>query len=167
MARKTAVYVVDREGSRDHGKVFHLREMSAYRGEEWASKLLIALASGNVQVPEGFFNMGWQAIAVLGIRGLGSLPWQTAKELLAEMFAHITIAPDPSRPNFTRPLIDNGGDGDDIEEIATRLLLREAWIDLHLGFSLRAQMSISTEGSATSTNPPGQNIATFPAPLAR
>jgi hypothetical protein len=157
MARQTLVVTIASDG-RDHGKVFHIKEMPASQAENWAMRLLMALARGNVDVPEGFFGMGWQAIALLGIRGLGGVPWNDAKPLMDEMMACISFQPG-SNPSVLRPLIE-----DDIEEVRTRLKLREDWISLHLGFSLRDRLSTSIAESSR-TDPPTPNIETSPGQL--
>jgi hypothetical protein len=160
MARRESTFVAT-EG-RDQGKVFRIREMPASQAEAWASRLIIALFRGNADVPSGFFEQGWQTIAAIGLRGLGGLNWTEAKPLLDEMMACVSIQPDPNRPQVVRGMVE-----DDIEELKTRLELREAWMDLHLGFSMRARILNSIVDSPSDQSGPGPNIATFPAQSAR
>jgi hypothetical protein len=156
MARRRDKVTIEREG-RDKGKVFWITEMSATEGEYWAGRMLTLLAAGNTQVPSGFFQMGFEGCAAwIAVHGIGGIDWTVAKPLLDEMMACVTIQPDPTR-NITRALLD-----DDIEEITTRLALREAWFDTHLGFSVRARFWTSTTAPSAPSNPNGQNIATFP-----
>jgi hypothetical protein len=128
MARKTLTYTVTDEG-RDQGKVFILTEMAASQAERWALRALTALAASGMEIPDDIASAGLAGVARLGIQAIGGLPWDKAEPLLNEMFACITIQPDPARANINRPLIE-----DDIEEIATRLRLRVEWWKLHMGF---------------------------------
>jgi hypothetical protein len=90
------------------------------------------------------------------VHGIGGIDWVTCKPLLDEMMQCVTIQPDPNRPNVTRALLE-----DDIEEITTRLTLREAWFDTHLGFSVRARYWTSTTDTSETNNPSGQSIVTL------
>jgi hypothetical protein len=102
--------------------------------------------------------MGVEGIAAwVAVHGVGGIDWIVAKPLLDEMMDCVTIQPDPNRA-LTRPLIE-----DDIEEITTRLAIREAWFDTHLGFSVRARYFNWTTEPLEETNQSGPNIATFPA----
>lgn len=155
MGRRHDKVVIERDG-RDKGKVFWITEMSSTQGEYWAGRLLTMLAAGNADVPPGFFSLGFEGCAAwIAVHGLGGINWTVAEPLLAEMMACVTFQPDPSR-NITRALMD-----EDIEEITTRLALREAWFDTHLGFSIRARYWNSTTEPSAKNNPSGQNIATL------
>ncbi len=135
MARKKETITIETEG-RDKGKIYHLTEMPAEQAEEWATRLLLALGKSGVDIPEGVFSMGMAGLAAVGIRAMGSLPWEVAKPLMAEMMTCIRIQPDPNRPQIVRQLIS-----DDIEEVATRLRLRDEVINLHMGFSVTGFIS--------------------------
>ncbi len=135
MVRKVVTYTVPDEG-RDKGKVFQITEMDASRGEAWATKALLALMNGNVDVPPGFEKMGMAAMVEMGIRSLTGLKWEVAEPLLAEMLSCVAIIPDPTRPAVFRNLIE-----DDIEEIATRIKLRaEVW-KMHADFLQAVDLS--------------------------
>ncbi len=162
MARKEITVTIDAEG-RDHGKVFIIREMPSQRGEDWATRFLLALAANGVDVPENFFDMGMAGVAAMGIRAIGGLRWSDAKPLLDEMMSYIRIKPG-STP-VVRALNDRGDDGDDIEEIMTRLTLREAWFALHTGFSIADFLSRSRE-TAERLNGSGDATATSAEALA-
>jgi hypothetical protein len=147
--------------------VFLIKELSAQRAEEWAARLLLALTRNGVQVPENVLDMGMAGIATVGIRSIGGIPWDQAKPLLDEMMACVRMQPSPSRPNIVRALIDRGDDGDDIEEITTRITLREAWITLHTGFSIAGFLSKSREAAEDSADQSenGGDIAISPGAL--
>ena len=138
MARKTLQYTVQEEG-RDRGKVFLLTEMSASRAESWASRAILALMAGGVELPDGFERLGMAGIAELGVRALAKLNWADAKPLLDEMMSCVQILPNPAKPNIVRALID-----EDIEEVATLVKLRMELWSLHVGFSPAATKSSST-----------------------
>jgi len=96
-------------------------------------------------------------IAILAIRGLGGIPWHDAKPLLDEMMRSVQMVPNPERYDTVRPLVE-----DDIEELATRLRLRDEWVNLHTGFSISDVLSSSTGASAgTEQVESGPNIETF------
>lgn len=142
MARKTAMFPIT-EAGRDKGKVFLITEMSAARAESWAMRVLLALMSGNVEIPEGFQELGMAGLAELGMRSLGALKWEVAEPLLAEMLECVEYIPDPNKTHVHRPLIE-----DDIEEVASRLKLRiEVW-KLHMDFLEAVGNSISAQRPA-------------------
>lgn len=163
--RKEATVVIDAEG-RDKNKIFRLREMSASQAEAWGCRMMIALAKSGVEVPEGFFDMGMAGVAVMGIQALGGLSWDVAKPLLDEMMGCVQIQPGASHPNVVRALIE-----DDIEEVTSRLLLRDEVIKLHTGFSLAAFFStfrkmqqVQAEMAARQMTEIGENIETSDTP---
>lgn len=128
--RKESVLIIEAAG-RDHGKIFRLRELSSSQSEAWGQRLLLALAKAGVEVPEGFLELGMAGVAALGLRAMGGLSWDVAKPLLDEMMTCVQIQPSSAHPNVVRALIE-----DDIEEVSTRVRLREAVITLHTGFSI-------------------------------
>lgn len=135
MARRTVDVTISAEG-RDAGKVFRLTEMTASQAERWATRALLALGRSGVDIPEDVAQSGFAGVVAIGIRAFAGIPWELAEPLLGEMFTCVSIMPDPSRPTVIRALIE-----DDIEEIGTRLVLREEVIALHSGFSISALLS--------------------------
>jgi hypothetical protein len=146
--RKTAIVTIDAEG-RDYGKVFLLREMPASRAEKWATKAFLALAKSGVEIPDDIAKMGLAGIAAIGLKSLAGVSFADAEPLMDEMFACVTIIPDPSKTDVAnqtpihRSLVE-----DDIEEIATRLTLRKELFALHVNFSLPAAPSSSISGTS-------------------
>ena len=128
MARKQLDIVISAEG-RDKGKMFQITEMPASKAEKWAIRTMLALGKSGVDIPDDLGAQGMAGIASLGIRALTSLNYDDAEPLLAEMFDCVKCVPDPTRPEVTRALIE-----DDIEEVATRLLLRKDILSLHIDF---------------------------------
>lgn len=134
MRREVSITIA--EEGRDKGKIFLLREMPAEQAESWGLRLLLALAKGGADVPEDFFAYGMAGVAAFGMRAISGIQWAEARELLAEMFQCVMRQPDTHHLEVVRPLVEN-----DIEEVATRLKLREELIILHTGFSLAAHAS--------------------------
>lgn len=164
--RKEATVVIQAEG-RDKGKIFRLTEMPAAQSEAWATRLMLALSRAGVEVPPGFFEMGMAGVAALGLKAMGGLTWDVAKPLLDEMMTCVKIQPSAAYPTV-RALIDNSSDGDDIEEVATRIQLREEVITLHTGFSIREFFSSYQKAlalramAAAEALASGQNTETSP-----
>lgn len=136
--RKTTHITIDTAG-RDQGKMFLITEMPASQAEAWATRLMLCLARGGVDVPPNFLDLGMEGIAYVSIRALGGVAWSDAKPLLDEMMGCIVAVPDPNRPQVVRALVES-----DIEEIATRLRLRDEVVALHVGFSIRERLWGST-----------------------
>jgi len=142
--RKETYVTIDTEG-RDQGKVYKITEMSAERAEWWGTRFMLALARGGVDLPANFLDLGLEGFAVVGIRALAGMSPADAKPLLDEMMSCIVMVPDPARPAVIRALIES-----DIEEIGTRLRLRDEVIALHTNFSIRERLLNST-GKASET----------------
>lgn len=142
MARKTATITIDAHG-RDNGKVFVITEMSAMAAEEWAGRALFAMMNASVDIPDNIANAGLAAVAALGIASLTKISFDAAKPLLDEMFECVKIQPSP---NVVRALID-----DDIEEVATRVLLRKEIFKLHTDFFSTAAPLTQVSAAAEQT----------------
>lgn len=129
--------------NRDEGKVFRVTEMPAEQSEKWAMKAFLALSQSGTEIPDNLDKAGLAGIAVLGLKALGGMKTEMAEVLMDEMFECIRYVPDPKTlPDFVRPPI-----GDDIEEVSTRLSLRQEVFELHTGFSLAAVTSQLTAAS--------------------
>jgi hypothetical protein len=156
--RKELDITIADEG-RDLGKVFHLRELPASRAEKWAMQALMLAARSGVELPDNIGPaMGMQGIATIGIQAIMKVNFLEAEPLLNEMMSCISIKPDPQRPEIVRGLVE-----DDIEEIATRVLLRSEVIKLHINFSGTVNPSRSISETLA---PAFSNTPTSPAPSA-
>lgn len=89
-------------------------------------------------------------VFILGLKPILSAPFPMVKPLLDEMFAScLSYQPDPNVPDRLRgagtPIIKPVGPlmEVDIEEVATRVFLRNAIFELHTGFSPAAMISQS------------------------
>jgi hypothetical protein len=137
--RKTATVTIDEDG-RDKGKSFRLTEMSAMKTEKWATRALLALANGGVDIPDGLERSGLAGLAVVGIQLLGKLDYDVAAPLLDEMMSCVEIKTDARIRSLTP---------DDIEEVSTLLFLRAEVFKLHASFFPAVARLISTMAPAT------------------
>lgn len=138
MARREVRLSISSRG-RDSGKVFLLTEMPADQAEWWGIRTLCALSAAGLEVPEESTGMAGLAVVKNLLASLMKIPPQVLKPLLDEMFECVKYQHDPKHP----PMQIVAGEASQIEEVATRLEIREALLDLHLGFSLRGAPPIS------------------------
>jgi hypothetical protein len=131
------------------------------------------------QIPSGLQNAGMFGIFILGLQPLMAAPFAMTKPLLDEMFAScLSIQPDPKNPAVLRgagtPIIKTSGAlvEEDIEEVATRVFLRDQIFLLHTGFSLAAVLSqtwekvLATADLLSTPMSPGQSGPSSPEALA-
>ena len=124
MARRTKVLTIDAKSGRDAGKSFLITEMDAESAEWWAFRVLQALlgSKGNID-----FNAPLAQMARQGLAALGKLPPDQARPLLEELMRCVRVKLPGS--NDSRELMPN-----DIEEVLTRVLLRNEVLELHIDF---------------------------------
>jgi hypothetical protein len=160
--RRTKAVTIAAEG-RDRGKTFLLTEMDAWRAEDWFDRAMMMLARSGTDVPPDIFRHGPAGFAVMGlgavVSGLSKAPWADVRALLDEMFGCVAFVPPlaNAEPIRARELVDG-----QIEEVATRLLLREEVVSLHLGFSLRERLSRYRGIVATAMGPLTPTTSTSP-----
>ena len=136
---------------RDAGKKFLLTEMSARRSEKWATRVLLALLAGGVEIPDDVLGAGMAGVAAVSSSGngflRGGIAFETVEPLLDEMLECVQIA----EQNMTRELTE-----DDIEEVATLVWLRGEVLQLHVGFSIAERISayLAARKSMVSLNTP-------------
>lgn len=128
MARRTMTVTIA-EDNRDKGRAYLLQEMAATQAEKWAARAFLAMTHSGVEFPDDVSKMGMAGLAAVGIKAMAGMTFTDAEPLLDEMFGCIRFIPDPSRPETTRPLIE-----DDIDEVSTRLKLRVELFKLHTDF---------------------------------
>lgn len=136
---RTQAITITREG-RDKGKTFLLTEMPSERAEAWFIRAMMLLGRSGTDVPPDIFQHGAYAFATIGIAtalaGLGKSPWSELKPLLDEMMECVGYqAPAGAIINSPSQVASQ------IEEVATRMQLREEVLSLHLGFSIAAKLS--------------------------
>jgi hypothetical protein len=140
MARKTKIVTIDGDPStnRDAGKNFLITEMPASKAEKWAARCLLALVNAGFEIDDNDRQLGMAAMAARGVRSLGSIAWHDAEPLLDEMMGCVHYLPSLDAPDVHTPLVEH-----DIEEVSTRIFLRDKVFELHVGFSPAARMSMS------------------------
>ncbi len=191
--RKTKLVTITAEG-RDSGKHFLLTEMSARQAEAWADRAFLALAHSSLDLPEGFENSGMAGIAQImnlladtqlpnaeglvrelvdsvrlasvatSARLVAHVQFPELAPLMNELLGCVQVVADIAKP-FPRPLVDNGTEGDDVEEVATRQYLRSEVLDLHTNFLLAAVILNSiAAASEMRTLPVLETMSTSPPP---
>ena len=137
MARRSKIVTIHDKASRDNGKSFFLTEMPSRPAEVWALKVLTMVAQSGADIPDAMRIGGMAGLMTLGIQTmLGGINFTQIIPLLDEMMGCVRFIPDLKRIEITRPLVDNGTDGDDIEEVETRYKLRVEVFNLHVNFSI-------------------------------
>lgn len=152
--RKSATVRIDAEG-RDQGKEFLITEMSAARAESWAMRAMGAMGRSGVAIPDDILAGGIVAFAAIGLKAFMSAPWSDVGPLLAEMMECVQSVQSAA----TRALVD-----DDIEEIGTRIKLRDEVLSLHVGFSLATAL-LQAVAEAPSPIPASSTTPTSADPL--
>lgn len=157
---RTATITITRDG-RDKGKTFLLTEMPSVRAEDWFIRAMMLLGRSGADVPPDIFQHGAAAFATMGIgaalSGLGKSPWQEVKPLLDEMFSCVSFMSPAGSAVTASSMVES-----QIEEVTTRLQLREEVLSLHLGFSLAAKLSELRAIAATMMVGSMLNTATSP-----
>jgi hypothetical protein len=152
MARRTHELTIESD-DRDNGKTFLLTEMPADQGEKWAMRAFLALTNAGAELPPGFnmFTAGMAGFAMAGVQSLLRLQFGTIEPLADEMFESVQYVP-PNRE--IKPTKILRGQASQIEEVKTRLKLRDAWIELHTGFSVAAVARNTAAAAAAATPAP-------------
>lgn len=147
--RKTKIVVIpgersDEPGRRDGGKRFYVREMASRPAEKWAARAFLALAHSHVDLPAGIGrdlakSRGSMAEIHRLATMVGHLSFPELEPLMDELMQCVRFVVDAGTdPPVTRAIHDAGDDNDDIQEVATRHMIRAEVIDLHVGFLLPA-----------------------------
>lgn len=136
MARRIKEIKIDDPKSRDHGKTFILTEAPADAAEWWAARAFLALTNAGAEIPDGVQSQGMAGLATMGVQALFRLPAEAVKPLADEMFTCVQYQHDPRHP--LQPILP--GAVSQIEEVATRLRLRLALVELHTGFTGLAEL---------------------------
>lgn len=162
MPRKTQRITVTAEG-RDKGKTFLLMELPADQAEAWAIRALLGLQRSGFEITDEALAGGAASLAALGLKALFNLPWVELQPLLEEMFTCVTYVHNPKHaPQEITPGLNS-----QIEEVATRLMLRLAVFELHMGFSVPGVAPTSGQDSgAVGGTDEGSTTSTFLGSLA-
>ena len=161
MARKTAHYTSPH--GRDKGKVFLLEEKPAYQTEWFAYQLFTLILQHNPHYANVDIDkvkaLGAAGLIQIGITAIAQIPALEVKPLLDEMLTCVKVQEKHVARDWTN---------DDIEEVLTFKDLREAIIELHLGFSNADGQLSSKAGVSEAQKPaPSMNIKMPQPPLRR
>lgn len=151
MPRHTKRVTVTAEG-RDKGKTFILTELPADQAERWAIRAFLGMIQSGANISPETMQGGMAAFAAIGIQALGGISWETLEPLLDEMWTCVEFRMSEKIP--TQQIAE--GINSQIEEIATRLALRIAVLELHMGFSLPGESP--TSGLETGVEDENQSI---------
>ena len=138
MARKVLTVTIMAEG-RDTGRAYLITEMPASQAERWGARAMNSMAKALGGFPESLLESGLAGLTAVALSAFARSHFDDIEPLLDEMFTCIKFIPNPQNPNVVRPLIE-----DDIEEVSTRLKLREEVLGLHLNFFKPAVILILT-----------------------
>lgn len=156
---KTKDVVIEADG-RDRGKVFLLTEMPSARAERWAAKVFNGLARSNVEIPDTVVGAGIVGVWVMGVKMLFAMDFAICEDLMDEMMRCVQFIPDKTHPEIMRPIIGALAIESDIEEVETRIKLREEVFALHVGFTPAEAISKLTSALNPQDSP---NTETSPA----
>lgn len=139
----------DRWDNRDAGKTFAVKEASAGQAEEWGLRAMMALGTSGITVPPEIAGAGLVGLALIGYQAfMGSredavLPlW---REMLPACVSYVPPLDHNARMPFNEQLI---------EEVSTRLILREKIMEVHTGFTLaEIALRLRQVTSAVSSSP--------------
>jgi hypothetical protein len=120
-------------GDRDNGKTFVIKEMTAYAGQDWALRVLLALAASGVQLPDGALTTGMAGLAQFGLTALLQAPYAAIKPLLDELLDYVGYEHKEGQP-LQRVKPDGAGNCP-VREIKTYLTLYKAAFMHQMGFS--------------------------------
>jgi len=124
MARKTRVFTVNDEKSRDNGRSYLITEMPADAAEWWAIRALQAIMTTNAEIE---FDTPFAQLAQQSLAAFAKIEPEKSRPLLDEMFQCVRVKLPGS--NDSREMLAN-----DIEEVKTRVLLRREIFALYFDF---------------------------------
>ena len=124
MSLKTKTVTIEK--GRDKGKKFEITEMPAAKIDNWAMRVLLALAGAGIDVAEA--NEGMMGLAKVAFAALGNIPPAIAVPLLDELLECVQFIPNGGSP---RPLDLELGD---VEDFTNLWMFRKEVFNLHIDF---------------------------------
>lgn len=124
MALKTKKITIEK--GRDAGTTFLLTEMPIVKADKWASRALLALASGIEGMPSA--SEGMLGLARVALSAFKQIPEEKALPLLDELLDCVEIV---TESGATRPLDLTIGD---VSDLKTLWRLRQEAFALHIDF---------------------------------
>lgn len=124
MSLKTKTVTIEK--GRDKGKKFEITEMPVAKIDNWAMRVLLALAGAGVEVAEA--NEGMMGLAKVAFAALGKIPPAIAIPLMDELLECVQFVPNGGSP---RPLDLELGD---VQDFTSIWILRKEVFNLHIDF---------------------------------
>lgn len=124
MSLKTKTVTIEK--GRDKGKKFEITEMPVAKIDNWAMRVLLALAGAGVEVAEA--NEGMMGLAKVAFAALGKVPPAIAIPLMDELLECVQFVPNGGSP---RPLDLELGD---VQDFTSIWILRKEVFNLHIDF---------------------------------
>lgn len=124
MALKNKTIVIEK--GRDAGKQFLITEMPAAKIDNWAMRVLLALAGAGIDVAEA--SEGMMGLARVAFAALGRIPPDVALPLLDELLDCVQAVPQGGSP---RPLDLSLND---VEDFTNLWMFRKEVFNLHIDF---------------------------------
>lgn len=124
MSLKTKTVTIEK--GRDKGKKFEITEMPVAKIDNWAMRVLLALAGAGVEVAEA--NEGMMGLAKVAFAALGKIPPAIAIPLMDELLECVQFIPAGGSP---RPLDLELGD---VQDFTSIWILRKEVFNLHIDF---------------------------------
>lgn len=124
MSLKTKTVTIEK--GRDKGKKFEITEMPVAKIDNWAMRVLLALAGAGVEVAEA--NEGMKGLAKVAFAALGKIPPAIAIPLMDELLECVQFVPNGGSP---RPLDLELGD---VQDFTSIWILRKEVFNLHIDF---------------------------------
>ena len=124
MSLKTKTVTIEK--GRDKGKKFEITDMPVAKIDNWAMRVLLALAGAGVEVAEA--NEGMMGLAKVAFAALGKVPPAIAIPLMDELLECVQFVPNGGSP---RPLDLELGD---VQDFTSIWILRKEVFNLHIDF---------------------------------
>ncbi|MFY1028179.1 hypothetical protein ACE4RU_10840 [Actinobacillus seminis] len=124
MTLKTKTITIDK--GRDAGITFKITEMPIAKADKWATRVLLALMSGGVQVPNA--SEGMLGIARIALSALKEIPEEKALPLLDELMDCVEIVTESGATRSVNLALG------DIQDVTTLWKLRKEVVSLHIDF---------------------------------
>lgn len=147
----------DSRENRDAGKTFIITEVSATQAEEWGLRAIMALGTSGIVVPKEMADAGLIGAVLVGYQAfMGAKPSEVLPLWREMLPACVTYKPSH---DIVLPYNDTL-----IEEVSTRLLLRQRILELHTGFTLAELAQQFREATLARQQQDSQNTSTSRAP---
>ena len=136
MARYETTYTATM--GRDKGKRFLLTEMKPRASHLWATRMMLGMIAGGVEISEDIASQGLAGLATMAMSAIGKIPEEKAVPLLDQL---IDDCAQSVQDIGTRALVES-----DIEEFVTFFQIQKAVFQLHVN-------PFITDGLSTSGSP--------------